>query len=96
MERLYQHSVEPQLTCQAELFDAYYHPVVARSGLIAISSHQAIPPWQVETKVAVSLADYDRVVDAMHVGCDHKPPKVTIEWDRDTNIAVIERRGCVR
>ena len=94
-KRLEQHAVKPQLATVSELLDADGHPLMPGSRLIAIGAEQPIPPRQVEAEIAISLADQDRMVDAVHVRRDPEPTKPAIKPNRNTDVAMVEHRGCV-
>src|SRR3954464_5615473 len=72
-ERLHQHAKKPQLAPIAKLFDADGHVFMPSRRPVSIGAEQTIPPWRVETEIAVGLVRQYRMVHAMHVGRDHKP-----------------------
>src|SRR6185295_15453842 len=92
-EWLGQHAVEPKLKRVAELLNTDRHLLMTRRRLGFVGAEQAIPPRQVETKVTVGLAHQDRVVNAMHVRRDDKPPQHAIDPRGDAHVRVIEHRG---
>src|SRR5262249_47853619 len=66
-ERLEQHAIEPEFARIAELLDTDRHGVVPGRRLRAIGAEQAIPPRQIESKIAVGLARHYRVMHSGHV-----------------------------
>src|SRR5713101_3890807 len=69
---------------------------MASGGLITIGPQQPIPPGQVEAEIAVSFADHDRMMDAMHIRGYHQPPQISVQSKWQADIAVIEHRGRVQ
>ena len=89
-ERLGQQSIKPELCRVSELVNPDGHALVAGCRLRSICPEQTIPPWQIETEIAVGLEWQDRMVDPMHVWCDDKPTQNAIDGKRDPQIRVIE------
>src|SRR5260370_25270690 len=61
-EWLGQHAIEPKLKRVAELRNTNRHLLMTRRRLGLVGAEQAIPPRQVETKVAVGLPHQKRVL----------------------------------
>jgi hypothetical protein len=85
--------MQPQFPRLPELLDAGHHARMAQGRLRPIGAEQAIPPRQVEAKIAVSFAPVDRMMHTVHVRCDHDPTQHAIETGGQPHIAMVEH-GC--
>ena len=77
-------------TLIAEVGHPNRHVGVAPSRLIAVASKQPIPPGEIEAEIAVGLAGVYRMMNAVHIGRNDKPPHHAIHGDRHTDVAVVE------
>ena len=90
-EKLNKHSIESFPSRFTEQIDAYDHPLMPIYGLIFISAQQAIPPWQVESKVGVRLVRVPGMMHPGHVGRHHDPPQSSVDGWGDAYIAMVEQ-----
>src|SRR5262245_41525098 len=89
-KRLQHHAIDPEVAWIAELLDANRHRFMSSSGLGSIGTEEAVPPRQIESKIAVGFTHQDRMMDAMHVGRHHEPAQNAVDFSRDANVSVIE------
>ena len=82
--------MELQASCIAKLIEADVHPVVPTVRLIVVRPEETIPPGKVKTKVAVGFPEYNGMMDSVHVGSHDKTAKVSIKFDVDPDVAVVE------
>jgi hypothetical protein len=89
-KRLKHHAIYPEVAWIAELLDADCHRFVSGSGLCSVGTEEAVPPRQVEPKIAIGFTHQNRMMDAMHVGRHHEPAQNAVDFTRDANVRVIE------
>ena len=68
---------------------------MTRFRLIPVGAEQTVPPWKIESIVAVGLIRNDRVVNPVHVRSDNEFPYDTIHVQWKKEVAVIEHGGAI-
>src|SRR4030042_6478764 len=71
------------------------HPLMPCRRLITIGAEDPVPPWKIETEIAIVLFDHHRVVNTMHFRCDNEETKSPVKGERKADVAVVEHAGCV-
>lgn len=79
-------------TRPSKLSQANSHFVVSPQRLGVISAHQTVPPWKIETKIAVSLVLQNRMMNSVHIRCDYDPSQESVHSQGNLNIPMIEHR----
>jgi hypothetical protein len=69
------------------------HAFVALHRLGLIGTHEAVPPGEIKTKIAIMFLDHDGMVDAVHLRRDHEESQNLIESLRQLDIAMVEHAG---
>ena len=65
-------------------------------GLCAIGPKQPVPPREVESEIAVSFFQADRVMDAVHVGGHDDPPQVLVTPIGHGDVAMMRGGGRIQ
>src|SRR5215210_9502856 len=86
---LKQHPVETELRGVAELRQPKCHSLMAGFRLGPVGAEQAVPPGQIEPEVAIGLASFDRVVNAMHLRGDDKPAQNLVDPCGQPHVAMV-------
>ena len=66
------------------------HAVMSFGRLVAIHAEQPVPPWQIESVVAVGFAADDGVIYTVHIGRNDDISDCTINAYRKRYITIIE------
>ena len=84
---------EGQLFGVSELRKADCHPFVAHVRLVFVCSKKPVPPWEIETVVAVRLADDHGMMYPVHVGCHNEKTEHPVDTSWNKHVAVV-KHGC--
>ena len=82
--------MQSQTSWVPKLAKAYHHAFVALHRLSVIRTHEAVPPGEIKTKIAIVFLDHDGMVDTVHLGRDDYEPQYPIDLFRQSDIAVVE------
>lgn len=69
------------------------HSFMACGGRLFVCPEQAIPPWEIETEIAVGLISNDRVMDPMHFRGDNQETEYFVQSMGKPDISMV-KHGC--
>ncbi len=70
-----EHAIEPKIALGTKVLDADLHVFVTGARLSPVGAEQAVPPWQVESEVAVGLIILHGMMHAVHIRGNYNQPQ---------------------